>query len=124
MHYSEFLEFLKSNSLLNKEGIKKLENLPAKGEFKYSSLDEDIYSRKTSTIYNVAIIEPMEEMNVRFFYLSVKIKDYFSYEEKENSFGSTKISEYILISAMLDMYEVKDIRINRHFGLLELKELY
>jgi len=121
MRYSEFLEFLKSNSLINIEGVRKLENLPAKGEFKYSSLDEDIYSRKTSTIYNVAIIEPMEEMNVRFFYLSVKIKDYFSYEEKEkNYFGNAKGFEYILISAVLDMYDVQNIRIDRNFGLLEL----
>jgi hypothetical protein len=120
MRYSEFLEFLKSNSLINIEGVRKLENLPAKGEFKYSSLDEDIYNRKTSTIYNVAIIEPMKEINIRYFFLTLKIENYFSYEKEKNYFGNAKGFEYILISAVLDMYDVQNIRIDRNFGLLEL----
>lgn len=122
MQRKEFINMLKEHSLIDEEGLEKLNELKLYEGLQYANAKPGFeYLGQT---YEIDVMAPVPSMKVQIFSLVVNRNFYVSYYDEYKVRHSITLPETILVTALFQVYEVKNIHFFRYVkNDIDIKEL-
>lgn len=122
MERKEFINMLKDHSLIDEEGVKRLNELTLYEGLQYTNIKPGFeYWGQT---YKIDVMAPVPSMKVQIFSLVVNRNFYVSYYDEDKVSHSITLPENILVTALFQGYEVKNIHFFRYVkNDIDIKEL-
>jgi hypothetical protein len=122
MERKEFINMLKDHSLIDEEGVKRLNELTLYEGLQYTNIKPGFeYWDQT---YKIDVMAPVPSMKVQIFSLVVNRNFYVSYYDEYKVRHSITLPETILVTALFQVYEVKNIHFFRYVkNDIDIKEL-